>query len=413
MHWQLVIRSVGLLLVLVGASMAFSLPWALDGTGIAPEERNGFEALLISMGIGIALGALLWWCTRRSPGQIYRKEALAIVGLGWFTCGLLGALPFVLSDVIPSPIAAFFESVSGFTTTGSTVIADLRQVPRTILFWRSFTHWLGGMGIVVLFVALLGQIGAGAKQLLKFEVPGPITEGLRPRIRHTAMALWLIYIGLSAAEAALLLLAGLPIFESLCHTFGTMATGGFSTHNESVGFYYARPAVEGIIVVFMLLAGCDFTLHYAAVRRDWKTILRDTQLRTYLTILVVAVGLIFATLMVHDTHANPWDSLRVAVFNSVSIMTTTGFGTGGELGNFDQWPEFAKAILLLLMFIGGCAGSTGGGVKVIRYVLLWKVIRNEIELAFRPQVVRPLLIGGRPVSPDVGRGVLVYFCCIL
>ena len=413
MHWYVVIRAVGLLLVLVGASMVFSLPWALDGWGIAGDERAGFFALLASLAIGLSVGGVLYAMTRKSVGQMFRKEALAIVGLGWLLCGILGALPFVFSGVISSPVAAIFESVSGFTTTGSTVIEDLTNVPRCILFWRSFTHWLGGMGIVVLFVAVLGTLGAGAKQLLKFEVPGPVTEGLRPRIRQTATALWLVYVGLSAIETVLLRLTGMPLFESLCHTFGTMATGGFSTHNASIGHYYHTPVVECIVVVFMLLAGCDFTLHYAAVRGKWSTILRDTQLRVYFGILLISTLLIAGTLIVYETHEAPGEAVRLALFNCVSIMTTTGYGTGGELGNFDQWPDFAKAILLVLMFVGGCAGSTGGGVKVIRYVLVWKVIRNDIELAFRPQVVRPLTVAGRPISAEVGRGVLVYFSCIL
>jgi trk system potassium uptake protein TrkH len=416
---------LGLLGVLVGISMVCSLPWAWPACGQVEEfESRGFWALIGSIAVSLSVGVTLYLLGRNALGSVLRKEALATVGLGWILAGLLGAMPFLLADCQRAPgvpmtiVDAAFESVSGFTTTGASVLTELEDpelVPRCVMFWRSFTHWLGGMGIIVLFVALLGQLGAGGKALLRREVPGPIAETVRPRVRDTAIAMWSIYVGLSAIETVLLLFQGVSLYEALCHTFGTMATGGFSTHNASVG-QYGGGSVEATVVLFMVLAGTNFSLYYLMLRKPeagwlgrFKPLIRDPEYRTYLSILAIATGLLTFSLMKNDVYVGFATAFRHALFMSVSIMTTTGFGTE----DFTEWSEFSKGLLLLLMFIGGCAGSTGGGIKVIRFILFVKTIRVEIERAFRPNVVRTIRVGGVNVDNSHRHDVVVYFSLIL
>jgi trk system potassium uptake protein TrkH len=327
-----------------------------------------------------------------------------------------------------SVVDAMFESVSGFTTTGASVLTQLESpqtesdppklIPRCVLFWRSFTHWLGGMGIIVLFVAVLGQLGAGGKALMRREVPGPINEAVRPRVRETALVMWAIYVGLSGILTILLLLEGLTFFDALCHTFGTMATGGFSTFNQSVGHLQSE-LIEATLIIFMILAGTNFSLYYLVLRKPrvgqaslfsrLRPMLTDPEFRVYLAILLGATLLLMSDLRLTDVYKSWGQAFRHASFNVVSIMTTTGFGTE----NFHRWSEFSKGLLLLLMFIGGCAGSTGGGIKVIRMVLFLKIIRLEIEQAFRPNVVRPLKIFNTRVDGSLRHNVVVYFSLVL
>jgi trk/ktr system potassium uptake protein len=418
---------LGLLGMLVGVSMICSLPWAWPLCGeVESFELRGFRALAGAIGISLVVGSTLYSLGRNSRGTVLRKEALATVGLGWLLAGLLGALPYLLARCERAPgvpmtfIDAVFESISGFTTTGSSVLTELEDpdlVPRCVMFWRSFTHWLGGMGIIVLFVALLGQLGAGGKALLRREVPGPIAETVRPRVRDTAIAMWSIYVGLSGIEVVLLMLQGVSPYEALCHTFGTMATGGFSTHNASVG-HYGGGGIEATIVVFMVLAGTNFSLYYLMLRTPdpsagplarFKPLFGDPEYRTYLSILALATVVLTMSLHRHGVYRNLATDLRHAVFMTVSILTTTGFGTE----DFTNWSEFSKGLLLLLMFIGACAGSTGGGIKVIRILLFVKTIRIELERAFRPNVVRTIRIGGVNVDNAHRHNVIVYLCLIL
>lgn len=381
---------------------------------------SAFACSLLSGGALYAIG-------RNERGTILRKEALAVVGLGWCLAGVLGALPYLFAAVESAPgvranfADALFESLSGFTTTGASVLTnveDADMVPRCVLFWRSFTHWLGGMGIIVLFVAVLGQLGAGGKAMMRREVPGPIAEAVRPRVRETALMMWAIYVGFSVMETALLMLEGLSFYDALCHTFGTMATGGFSTFNTSVA-HFRQPAVEITMVVFMVLAAANFGLYDAVMRapgggarRPWKRfapLVRDREFRLYLTILFIACCLVTASLLRHHVYDDFATALRHASFGVVSLMTTTGFGTE----DFTQWTQFSKAILLVLMFIGGCAGSTGGGIKVVRFLLFFKILWLELERAFRPNVVRPLRIGGTAIDDGVRREVTIYFGLVL
>ncbi len=406
--------------------MLFSLPWAFPLFGqVEHVEVAGLRGIVGAMGCSLFISGLLYLWGRTDQKTILRKEAFAVVGLGWILAGILGALPFVLSGSqravgIPmSPADAIFESISGFTTTGASVLSQLEDpnmLPRCVLFWRCFTHWLGGMGIIVLFVAILGQLGAGGKAMLKREVPGPITESVRPRVRETALTMWAIYVVLTFIQTTLLCLEGVPVYHSLCHSFGTMATGGFSTFNKSAR-YFNGGAVEATIVIFMILAGVNFSLYYLMVRKhgsanDWKNriqvLFRDVEFRAYLLFITVVTLLITASLIFNKTYA-PLSALRHALFATVSVITTTGFGTE----DFAQWNEFSKGLLLFLMFVGGCAGSTAGGIKVIRWLILTHVLQFELEHAFRPNVVRPVKLGQTVVHESVSRDILVYFCMIM
>ena len=313
-------------------------------------------------------------------------------------------------------VDAMFESQSGFSTTGATVISDLEdpaRVPHCILFWRSSTHFLGGLGIIVLFVVVLGQ-GSAGKALMRNEVPGPSQDGGRARMQHTAWLFAGIYVGLTALLTLLLRLAGLSWFDALCHAFGTMATGGFSTYNASLG-HFDSAAIEVIVIVFMLLAGMNFTLLYFLFRGVPTPMLRDTEWRTYIAIVLVATLIVVVTGYAMGDFRNAAGensvlaSLRYGLFQVVSIMTTTGYGTH----DFDQWNNLGRCLLLVLMFVGGCAGSTGGGVKVIRWVLLSKILGLELERAHHPRVIRPLRIGGRVVDDaDLPKNILLYFVMI-
>ena len=465
MNIRLLYKLLALVAMLIGGSMAFSLPWAWWAPDAVWEyERQGFLALLGSMAICFTVGGALRYLGRNGSGQLFRKEAMAVVGLSWILATVLGALPYTLSrtqmkpDVPMSFVDAMFESQSGFSTTGATVLTELEVpedrgpplVPRCILFWRSSTHFLGGLGIIVLFVAILGQ-GSAGKALMRAEMPGPSSSTPQARMQHTAWVLFLIYAGLNVSLAVLLKLEGLHPFDAICHAFGTMATGGFSTYNASVGHFAAvkdpnAPLIEMTITVFMVLAGTNFMLMHWVLIGKPRQMLADVEWRTYIcvilavTVLVVAFGLYCGDFgsfngMEEDTaekklaaqedaekelaageDAGKDRGLRVAsavrfgLFQVVSIMTTTGFCTD----DFDLWNSFGRGALLLLMFVGGCAGSTGGGMKVIRHILFVKILRLEVERAFHPTVVRPVRLGGKPVEdPELRRKILVYFALIL
>ena len=429
MNWLLLCRMLGLLGMLVGGSMVFSLPWAFPVCGqTAKFESQGFWGMVGAIACSLALGGSLYCIGRKETASILRKEALAIVGLGWILAGVLGSLPFLFSGTMRAPDElmsvgdALFESISGFTTTGASVLTELEDpnlVPRCVLFWRSFTHWLGGMGIIVLFVAILGQLGAGGKALMRREVPGPISESVRPRVQETALVMWTIYVFISLLLTLALKLEGMSLYDALCHSFGTMATGGFSTYNASVG-HFRSALVEGTIILFMIAAGTNFSLYYLVARRHDRSAGRgllsrlaplycDPEYRVYLLILLTATGLLTASALAHGHYESAGAALRHASFTAVAIMTTTGFGTE----DFTNWSQSAKGLLLLLMFVGGSAGSTGGGIKVIRFILFVKIIRLEIEQAFRPNVVRPLRVAGTTVESSRRHEVVVYFSLIL
>lgn len=439
MNWLLLSRLLGQLSILIGICMTFSLPWAFPFAGQTAEfESHGFWGMVASITISVVLGCNLYFIGRREQASILRKEALAIVGLGWILAGLLGSLPFLLSGTMREPgvpmtfADSVFESVSGFTTTGASVLTQLEDpqltdpdseveklVPRCVLFWRSFTHWLGGMGIIVLFVAILGQLGAGGKALMRREVPGPINEAVRPRVQETATVMWTIYVTLTFLLATVYFLEGMSLYDALCHTFGTLATGGFSTYNKSLG-HFNSVLIEVTTILGMLMAGTNFSLYYLVFRKRGRNedrrirkrlapLFRDPEFRVYLLILLCSTVTLTFSLMKNSLYDSWFESLRHASFLSVAIMTTTGYGTE----NFQEWSEFSKGLFLLLMFVGGCAGSTAGGMKVIRFILFGKIVKLEVEQSFRPNVVRPLKIFGNSVDKALRHEVMVYFSLVL
>ncbi len=524
MNFRTLSRSLGIIALLIGIVMIFSLPWASPSLGrrtaqgLNHFELRGFLALLASIVVSIVVGLLFMWGGRNNKGQMFRKEAMAVVGLSWILATVLGALPFYFSGTCrcasvrlfgehqpplvyhpgllnwrvvwvpedrlmpedyrliatlldsgavglspneltdstglvdaaerltqlierhnawanllvlpgqePTPtdrsnnfrirwvkmgIAdSLFESQSGFSTTGATVIADLEDpelVPHCILFWRSSTHFLGGLGIIVVFVVLLGQ-GSAGKALMRAEMPGPTKEGATARMQHTA---WLIagtYCALNAVLAVILYFMDLTVFDALCHAFGTMATGGFSTYNSSLG-HFKSPLIEYTVILFMVLAGSNFTLLFLLLTRGSGNLFRDVEWRTFIGVIAIVTALIVVIGLAYGDFDNASDAVRYGLFQVVSIVTTTGYGTA----DFDTWDSFARASLFLLMFVGGCAGSTGGGLKVIRHILFFKILRLEIEHAYHPSIVRSLKLGGKPVEdPELHKNILVYFALIL
>jgi trk system potassium uptake protein TrkH len=374
-----------------------------------------------SVGLGVLIGLVLRACGQRGTHDLGRREALLLVALTWTFGAAVCALPFRVWAAIhefelgadpafSSSLNCYFEAMSGLTTTGASILTDIEAVPHSLLFWRAFTQWLGGLGIIVLFVAVLPMLGVGGKRLFRVETPGVTKAGVRPRIREAAQTLWLIYVGITVAQVLLLRLTGVTWFEGWCHAFTTMATGGFSTRAASIGGL-GGVAVQLIVVFFMISAGVNFSLYYRLVNRRWREAIADTELRTYLGIMLAATLVVTALLlgrrlpdMVGGEETSPLSVLTQSLFHVVSLQTTTGFC----IGDFDRWPVMAKVILLALMFVGASAGSTGGGIKIIRWVIAAKAAWAEIEAIFRPHVVRSVRIGKQTIEPGMVAATLVY-----
>ena len=335
------------------------------------------------------------------------REGFAIVTFGWTFFALFGALPFVFSGAIPSYLNAFFETMSGFTTTGSTILTDIEAMPPSLLLWRSLTQWLGGMGIIVLSLAILPMLGVGGMQLFKAEVPGPTTDRLKPRIQDTAKLLWGVYVLLTCVEILLLMAGGMSFFDGLNHAFTTMATGGFSTRNASVAAYNSA-YIDWVITIFMFLAGVNFSLHYLALRGKIGDFIRNEEFLFYSSLVIVGTALI-TMLNIGGTYPGFLDNLRYSAFQVVSIITTTGFGTA----DYELWPVLCQYLLVFFMFIGGCAGSTGGGMKVARILLLFKHAQVQVYRLIHPRAVRLVKLGDRPVDKDVMQSILGFFALYL
>ncbi len=422
MNYRFVSRQLGLLLTVLSAAMLLVtglefLIWS-EGGGDAVAIR----ALLISVAVGILVGGVLWVLGRQGElDRMGRREALLLVATSWMVGAAVAGLPFLLwanfnKEAAPdhrflSPVACYFEAMSGLTTTGATVLNDIRSLPPGLLLWRSATHWLGGLGIVVLFVAVLPTLGIGGKRLFHAEAPGPQQQGVRPRIGETARTLWLIYLGLTVAGLLSLRAAGMNWFDSLSHTMSMVSTGGLSTRDASIG-YYDSIIIDLICIVFMLLAGVNFALFYAATRGRWRLLWKDDELRVYLALKVAVIIIVTANILSlplmttagEQVKATLGEAVRYASFQTVALHTGTGFCTA----DYDQWPFLSRTLLIGLMFVGGCAGSTAGGVKVIRFWIMMKVIVGSLEKAFRPQVVRPVRVGRSVVDEDQKLGAIVY-----
>lgn len=385
---------VGWLVVLLGA---FQLPAFV----VALAVHEASEPYLASAGIALACGYLLTVGTRGADPRIRPRDGFLVVSMAWLAAAVFGAAPYVFSGVL-SPVDALFESVAGFTTTGSTVMTRISSAPTGLHLWRAMTQWLGGMGIIVFTIAVLPLLGIGGMQLFKAEVPGPVADKVRPRVAETARRLWLIYVGLTALECVALRLAGMSTFEAVCHSMTTLATGGFSTRDASIGEFNS-PAIEWIISFFMLVAGMNFVLHYRLITLRFRQVQKDGELRYYLA--VVASGVALVSLALLSAGGPLADTIRSAVFQTLSILTTTGYATR----DFELWPTLAQFVLLVLMFLGGMSGSTGGGVKSLRALLVFRALRVSLDRLVHPRVVRPVKYGGQPVSEEIMAGIWTFF----
>jgi trk system potassium uptake protein TrkH len=365
-------------------------------------RESVYFAFVLSVALTAFMGAALFHYGEE-PVRIGAREGFLVVAGTWFLASSLGAFPYWFSGWVPTYLDALFETASGLTTTGASIFPDVESLPQSLLLWRSLTHWLGGMGIIVLFVVFLTNVGADAVNLFQAESPGPTVERVMPRIRTMALTLWRLYVFFSAVEVVLLWAAGMNLFDAVNHTFATMATGGFSTKNASIK-YYDSLTIELIIVFFMFLAGGNFSLYYLAWQKGWRKIFKNSEFKLYWGIVAFSILSITAILYLGPGIA-PTTGLRESLFTVVSIMTTTGFVTA----DFDLWPPVAKVILFVLMFIGGCAGSTAGGIKVVRLLMLMKGAALSLLHAVHPKLVSSLKIGGRPVDPGVLHMVQQFF----
>lgn len=401
MNFHVTSRLLGLLLLTFGGSMVPSILWSLY------YREGALGALLGSMALTMGAGAGLYLFGRTRTQEIFRKEATATVALGWLLSTVAGALPYYFADLeeMPRFVDCFFESMSGLTTTGASVLTDIEAVPKGLLFWRSWTHFLGGLGIIMLFVAVLPYLGAGGRALVKSEITGPVKEGLTPRIKDTALLLSRLYIGYTVVQTILLMLAGMNLFDALCHSFGTLATGGFSTKNSSIAHFYHEGTIEVIILIFMVLAGMNFALLFGFFSGKWGSLWRDSEWRSYLG-LIFGASFLVAVVLVGVEHYSVADTaLRDSLFTVVSLMTTTGYVTV----DFETWPVFVQGLLIALMFVGGCAGSTGGGLKVMRWLILFKVAGRIIEKVYRPRSIRQLRMGGTVIGEEIQQSTLGIF----
>lgn len=417
LNYRAVARVLAVLAVGTGVLILPSVGWAAYYA-----EFASISGLLVAAGLCLVAGGVLFLIGKRAPAQFYQREALATVALSWIMLGLLGGLPFICCGYLDFT-GATFESVSGYTTTGASVIDNLADYPHGLLWWRAFTHWLGGIGIVMMFIAVLPYLGSGGKQLARTETTGPDARALRPRIRSHAAVLLKVYISLTLiSTVALLLTRTMGLMEALTHTFGALATGGFSIRQTSAA-HYDSLAVEIITILVMVAGATNFALYLAIMQRRWKSLTEDTEWRVMIGILVAATLLVTFNLSgcfgTHDLAA-PSDgsgykpmpfahALREASFAVCSLMTNTGFVTE----DFDLWPHFSRVLLILLMFVGGSAGSTAGGLKVIRSIIVAKMVYQRLESTFRPYTKRALRISANVISESMQRDVLTFMVTFL
>lgn len=398
MNYKRILRTLGIVLCFEGALMVAPLICAIIYK--EPEVFDFLKSILICLSFG---GLLLLLKTKNK--NIYSKDGFVIVALSWIVMSVFGALPFMISGSIPGFIDAFFETASGFTTTGASILNDVETLPKSILFWRSFTHWIGGMGVLVFLVALLPLSGGNNLYLMKAESTGPAVSKLVPKVKSSAKILYGIYIGLSVILIILLLAGGMSFFDALTHAFGTAGTGGFGILNSSVTGYSTY--IQIIITIFMVLFGIDFSVYYLLLLGKFKLMIQSDEVKTYIGIILASTLIICINCV--NMFENVWVSLKHSAFQVSSIITTTGFSTC----DFDSWPALSKSILVLLMFVGACAGSTGGGIKVSRILIYLKSIKKEIAIASHPQLTKKIQMNGRTIEHETVRGVNVYMAAYL
>ncbi|MHB8809561.1 MAG: TrkH family potassium uptake protein [Desulfobulbaceae bacterium] len=396
-----VFNLLGKLLLILSMMLLTPIPFSLYyHDGMIP-------IFLLCSACGLVSGGLLI-AVFLPEKELGYKDGFAIVTFSWLVLALLGALPFYASGAIPSFVDALFESMSGFTTTGASILTDIEVLPKSLLFWRAMTHWLGGMGIIVLALAILPLLGIGGMQLFQAEAPGPTKDKLAPRIQDTARILWSVYVVMTFTETGLLMLGGVDFFNALTHSFASLATGGFSSHNASIA-HYPSPYIQLVIILFMFLAGANFSLHYLVLRQGFRSYWRNEEFRFYLAVILIATMLIFIVNQATGTYTHMGRNLLDVLFQVVSIMTTTGFITA----DFDVWPPFCRIMLVSLMFIGGCAGSTGGGIKVVRLLLFFKYARSQLHKLVHPNQVETIKLGKTKVPQEVMIAILSFFAIYL
>ena len=357
-------------------------------------------SFLITIAIAFVIGFLLHKCFKPQNQVIYAKEGFIIVAFGWLIMSAIGSLPFVLSGDIPSYVDAFFETVSGFTTTGASILRDVEALSRGSLFWRSFTHWVGGMGVLVFIMAILPSISDRSIHIMRAEMPGPIVGKIVPRARETARILYIIYFAFTLIEVILLLVGGMPFYDSLVHSFGTAGTGGFGIKADSVASY--TPYLQWVITIFMFLFGVNFNLYYLLLLKKVRSVVKSTEFWAYLGVTVAATAVICVNIM--PMFENFGDALRASAFQVSSIITTTGYSTV----DFNLWPTLSKTVLICLMFVGACAGSTGGGFKITRLVMIFKSINQEIKRMIHPRSVSAVKFEGKTLDKTTINGLSAY-----
>ncbi|NLL37208.1 MAG: TrkH family potassium uptake protein [Fretibacterium sp.] len=412
MKKQIVLRVLSFISLIVSLSMIFPLIWA------AVDGSPDLIAFILALGSGLLISGVLFLLSRvrrKDYEKLGLREAFAVVTFSWLIASTVGALPYVLSDFIPSYTDAFFESVSGFTTTGATILADIEAVPRALLFWRALTHWLGGMGIIVLGLAVMPFLGVGGMELYKAEVPGPTPEKITPRIQQTAVFLWGIYVALTLIQTVLLMSGGMDFFDAITHSFSSMATGGFSPKNASIG-HYRSSYIEWVTAFFMFISSMNFSLHYLVLTGHFRKALRDEELRGYVKMVLLS-ALLIACFLVLDGFGDFFSSLWQALYHVLSVVTSTGFFTT----DYAQWPPVTQFILLLLTAVGACAGSTAGGIKVVRVLIMGRQIRAEVTSLLHPSAVIQTRFNKKVISRKALSSITAFFmlyigvtvCCTL
>jgi len=402
-NFKIILSFLGLLLVLNGVFMLGVVPFAL-------HYNEEFYGLLISAGISIGVGLPLWRAIKSDRGkELKKRDGYLVVTAGWLVMSFSGALPFFISGHIPSYTDAFFETISGYTTTGSSILDDIEALPHYILLWRSLTQWIGGMGIIVLTVAILPILGIGGMQLFMAEAPGITPDKLKPRIQDTAKRLWMVYVMLTGLECVLLMIGGMTFFDALNHSLTTMSSGGFSTKQASIA-YYSNPFIHYIIIIFMILAGTNFTLTYFLIKGKVGKLFTNDEFKFYLGVVLVFTLISFFALAKNGSYGIE-ESFRVSLFQVASIITTTGYATA----DYTTWSPFLTILFFAIMFVGASAGSTAGGVKVVRHLILFKNSFLEMKRQLHPSAIIPVRFNrvavDREISYNVQAFIMIYFLC--
>lgn len=408
---KIIYRFLGLTAILNGVFMLIAVPFSIY------NQENAKFGILSAGIITISIGLLLYFFNKPKSTNIQKKEGYLIVTLGWLTLSITGMLPYLLTGSIPNITNAFFETLSGYSTTGSSILTDIESLPKGILFWRSATHWIGGMGIIVLTIAILPLLGIGGMQLFMAEAPGPSTDKLHPRISDTAKRLWLIYVSLTLTEFLLLKVAGMTWFDAINHAMATMSTGGFSTKNASLAHYNNMPFVQYIVIAFMFIAGTNFVLTYFALKGKIRKVFQSEEFKYYfygtigITIIIAIIIIFFQDPNLNSSIEHPMvfgkieSGIRHALFQVISVITTTGFVSA----DFTMWSFFATGIFFSLFFVGGSAGSTSGGVKIVRHIVMLKNSFLEFKKALHPNAIIPVRYDDKTVNQTIVFNIISFF----